>query len=99
LDAATDFWLVNTAGNPIVAPLLCGELGAVYEPKALQLHDAAYLVPLAMAGGRVTTPTGAALDVFGHFSELGSERTIGPFIAAPGRAGIEYVLHALTGGD
>jgi hypothetical protein len=91
-----ELWVANHAGNPLVAPLLGGELSAIYEPKALQLHDAAYLIPLYLAGGKIRSPEGAYVDVLGHFEELGSSRTIGPFIAGTSKAAVDRVISALN---
>lgn len=76
-------WLSNLGGNPVVAPLLLGELGGVIEVKNIALHDAAYLFPLTIARGVVADLSGEAIDVFDRFHSVHPEhRRIGPFVAA-----------------
>lgn len=91
-----NLWVSNSAGNPLAAPLLAGELSAIYEPKSLQLHDAAFLVPLYLAGGKIRSPRGDHVDVIGHFEELGSSRTIGPFVAGASAEAVNRVISALN---
>jgi hypothetical protein len=90
-----DLWVSNCAGNPLIAPLLAGELSAIYEPKALQLHDAAFLVPLYLAGGEIWSPHGSQVDVLRHFERLDSRREIGPFVAGTTKRAVDRVLDAL----
>lgn len=50
----TDLWFANSAGNPLIAPLLLGDLGGIVEPLPIKsLHDAAYLLPLHYAGAHI----------------------------------------------
>lgn len=89
-------WVSNCAGNPLVAPLLAGDLSVIYEPKALQLHDAAFLVPLYLAGGKIRSPHGDLVDVIAHFEEFGSSRTIGPFVAGSNADAVDRVISAIA---
>ncbi len=95
LDGDENYWMSNGAGNPLVAPLLAGELAAIYEPKSLELHDAAFLVPLYLAGGNIRYLEGGNLDVVAHFEELGSQRTIGPFVAGASGTAVERLIRAI----
>jgi len=90
-----DLWLSNAGGNPVIAPLLAGELSAVYEPKSLELHDAAYIVPLYLAGGEIWSPHGNRIDVLRQFQKLGSRREIGPFVAGTSTEAVDRILEAL----
>lgn len=52
----------NLAGNPYCGSLLIGQLGGVFEPSNVTLHDSAYLIPLLLAGGSVEDLQGMRLD-------------------------------------
>ncbi len=77
-----DRWLSTLGGNPCIAPLLLGQLGAIIEPTMVDKHDAIYLVPLTLAGGKVIDLQSRKgirpLDVFTMMEPGG---TIEPFIA------------------
>jgi hypothetical protein len=78
-----DLWVSTLAGNPLVAPLLLGELGAIIEVRPVKLYDALYLIPLMLAGGAVVNDSLEVIDVRRAFSEVNSvRRSIGPFVAA-----------------
>jgi hypothetical protein len=86
--------LSTLAGNPLVCPLLLGQLGSVVEVRAVQLHDAAYLLPLTLLGGHVVDPVdGRQVDVLRAFSEVAPDRRrIGPFVAATSMESIAWLL-------
>jgi fructose-1,6-bisphosphatase/inositol monophosphatase family enzyme len=86
-------WLVTQAGNPIIGPLLLGQLGAVIEPRPVKLHDAAYLVPLHLAGGVVRSLDNQPLGLDEYFSRLASrEREVPPFVAAADAAAADRIF-------
>ncbi|WP_433532721.1 hypothetical protein ACQPYA_12265 [Micromonospora sp. CA-263727] len=76
--------LATTAGNPLGAALLLGQLGAIVETRPVKLHDAAYLLPLALLGGIVVNPLDwQPIDVLQRFAQTPlHNRHIGPFVAA-----------------
>jgi hypothetical protein len=86
-------WLSTCAGNPLIAPLLLGDLGAIIEVESVRLHDAAYLIPLLLAGGKVVNPDESELPVYRAFFEPNPEaRTIGPFVAAASGEAIRELM-------
>lgn len=92
-DKQNDVVLSTLAGNPLVSALLVGQLGAIIEPHAVKLHDAAYLIPLVMAGGVVVDLDDNEINVFRAFEEVDpSRRRIGPFIAAASEKSIEWLM-------
>jgi hypothetical protein len=77
-------WLATVAGNPYIAPLLVGDLGAIIEPREVTMYDAVYLIPLVLAGGHVYSLVNRnEIDPLQIFS-LGNPltRTMGPFLAS-----------------
>jgi hypothetical protein len=91
-DAASDSWVSTCGGNPMIAPLLLGDLGAIVEPKAdVSVDDALYLIPLVLAGGEAIGPSGESIEVFEPFRALNEEeRRIGPFVATVGQESKQY---------
>jgi hypothetical protein len=77
-------WLSTIAGNPCIAPLLVGDLGAIIEPRDVKMYDAIYLIPLVLAGGHVYSLSSRnEIDPFEIFSmDLPLTRTMGPFVAS-----------------
>lgn len=98
-DEETRTYISSFAGNPAITPLLVGELGAVIETRSVKLHDAAYLIPLVLAGGIVVDFTDTEINVLRSFQRhdgtdlLG--RQIGPFIAATDDLVLSTVLSRL----
>jgi hypothetical protein len=85
--AANELWVSTCGGNPMIAPLLLGDLGAIIEPKEdVSVDDALYLIPLALAGGEVMGASGESMEVFEPFRAFNEEeRRIGPFVATIGQ--------------
>jgi hypothetical protein len=79
---AGDLWLSTIGGNPLAAALLVGDLGAIIETERILLHDCAYLVPLRLLGGKVTSHDGFPIDVFEAFESSREPRMMEPFVAA-----------------
>lgn len=85
--------LSTLAGNPLIAPLLVGQLGAIIEPHSPTLHDAAYLIPLILSRGVVVDFDDQQVHVIEKFSEPDpAKRRIGPFIASAGEEAIRELL-------
>jgi hypothetical protein len=76
----TGFNVWTIGGNPMIAPLLVGDLGAVIEVERVDLHDAVYLMPLVIAGGHVFDHDGREINVFSAF-ENAPRTTVEPFVA------------------
>jgi hypothetical protein len=75
-------WLSTLGGNPCIAPLLLGELGAIIEPNYVDKHDAIYLVPLTLAGGQVIgLEKKDDIKPLSFFSENDPGHLMKPFIA------------------
>ncbi|WP_158711638.1 FIG domain-containing protein [Streptomyces xylophagus] len=86
-------WLSTLGGNPFVTPLLLGELGVIIEPHKIKLHDAAYLIPLTLAGGTVVDFHDIDIPVVTTaFSDPSNERGVGPFIASTNEDGIKEIF-------
>jgi hypothetical protein len=92
-------YLSTVAGNPFIAPLLLGQLGAMVETQSPKLHDAAYLIPLLLAGGVVVDLDDSnEIQVFRKFSQPNpAERKIGPFIASADEVGIRELIRRRRG--
>lgn len=87
-------YISSLGGNPLLLPLLLGDLGAVLEIKGQKLHDAVFLLPLVLAGGFVVYwKSGEPVDVWSVFSESAVDRRrIGPYVAAVSTDAIEVVM-------
>ncbi|MEU3455127.1 hypothetical protein ABZ671_16235 [Micromonospora sp. NPDC006766] len=98
-DGESRLYVSSFAGNPVIAPLLVGQLGSVVETRAVKLHDAAFLIPLVLAGGLVVDFTDTEINVLRCFQQHdGADplaRRIGPFIAAADDTVLETVLRRL----
>ncbi len=95
-ESGEKLWLSTLGGNPLAASLLLGELGAVIEPSRVKLHDAAYLLPLTLAGGVVVDYNNVELNLETIFGEVAPQnRYVGPFVAAVDEAAITEVLDRL----
>ncbi|HEX6501102.1 MAG TPA: hypothetical protein VF054_19040 [Micromonosporaceae bacterium] len=92
-DRQTDMVLSTLAGNPLVSALLVGQLGAIVEPHAVKLHDAAYLIPLVLAGGVVVDLNDNEINVFRAFEQVEpARRRVGPFIAAASEESVRWLM-------
>lgn len=59
----------HTAGNPMWAGLLLGQLGCVVETQAVTLHDSVFLIPHMLLGGHVENARGESLDYIKLYEE------------------------------
>ena len=85
-------WLSSIGGNAIASALLLGELGASIETKAVKLIDAAYVIPLVLAGGVVVDLDDRGnVDIWERFADTGTRR-IGPFIAAASEEAVKELV-------
>lgn len=93
-DTPDPYWVANGAGNPLIVPLLVGELGAVIETETVAIHDAAFLIPLVLAGGHVVSLDGEPMNPILTAAEFQREDRVlsDGYIASASKSHIEALL-------